>query len=103
MIKSPTSREVKIGVICNDGVKVWLNRNVIIKSHRHVDVPPKPHAKPNDLVKETELRKGGNSLMIKVLRCERPVRLNVFIVDTTSNGSQGFTDLTNTYLPKSLC
>lgn len=98
-INCPEERKVKIGVICNDGIKVWLNGKVIIESHRHVDIPPVPHAKPNGLIKEERLKDGWNNILLKVVRCNKPIFLNLFTVDTVENGSQGFVDLTNTYLP----
>ena len=99
-VHCPEDREVKIGAACNDGVKVWLNGTAAINNHSHGDAPPAPHVRPDNLVKEVRLKEGWNNLLFKLVRCHKPIYLNFFIVDTTSNGSHGFVDLANTYLPE---
>lgn len=99
-IHCPDDRMVKLGAICNDGVKVWVNGEVVINQHEHVDTAPMQHGAPAGLRTHVQLHAGWNYILIKVLRCEQPVYLNFFIVDTHENRSHGFVDLENTYLPE---
>ena len=52
--------EVKIGIGSNDGVKLWINGELVLSNH----IARK--AEPNQDILTVNLKKGGNDVLIKI-------------------------------------
>jgi hypothetical protein len=64
-IDAKEARTVKFGVGSNDGVKVWINGRVVL------DRPVSRRAEPNQDIIEIPLKKGENTILVKVDQLKR--------------------------------
>jgi len=63
-IFAPRTRQAKLRVGCNDGIKMWFNGKEICQHHEHRPVSP---LSADEF--EAELREGWNRLVLKMAQC----------------------------------
>lgn len=67
-IRISQKRKLKIFPSSNDGVKMWIDRNLIISHHLHNDFLPALH-RPGSPLAEVELDEGEHQVLLEVVKC----------------------------------
>ncbi|HOV21847.1 MAG TPA: ADP-ribosylglycohydrolase family protein [bacterium] len=67
-IKNKEKRKIKLFPSSNDGIKMWVDKKLVLSHHYHNDFLPAPHRPGSPLI-EFELDKGVYEILIEVLKC----------------------------------
>ncbi len=68
IVNMPVTRKVKLFPASTDGIKMWLNRELILSHHEHNDFMPAPH-RPVSPLAEVNMEKGEHVILLEVMRC----------------------------------
>jgi ADP-ribosylglycohydrolase len=90
-LRMPVTTDARIVAHTNDGVKVWLNRQLIIQRHAHE--PFRPTLGYGPAQADVSLRAGDNLLFVKAVRDRDPYALSIAVTD---RDGQPLMDLGNT-------
>ena len=90
-VKSPEEREALLFVGSSDGLKIWLNGQLVHEEHPHRF----PH--PHSARVEFKLREGWNALLVKVARCGPSCELRLRLL---GKDLQAMVDLDRASLPR---
>jgi ADP-ribosylglycohydrolase len=78
-LRMPVTTDARIVAHTNDGVKVWLNRQLIIQRHAHE--PFRPTLGYGPAQADVSLRAGDNVLLVKAVRDRDPYALSIAVTD----------------------
>jgi len=67
-IKVSEKRKLKLFPASNDGVKMWIDKKLVLSHHNHNDFLPAPHRPGSPLV-EMEMDKGEHSILLEIFKC----------------------------------
>jgi len=67
-IKMNEKKKIKIYPATNDGVKLWIDKKLVLSYHNHNEFLPAPHRAASKLF-EIELEKGTYQILIEVIKC----------------------------------
>ncbi len=95
-IWSPKSREARIVAACSDGIKVWMNDELIISKREAGPVMPATHRPVKGTFADVSLKEGWNKFLLKVARYSDSVETHFLIA---GEDKQHIPDLVNTYPP----
>ncbi len=79
-IKNDRKRKIKIFPSSNDGIKMWLNKKLVISHHLHNNFLPAPH-RPGSPFFDTEIDKGDYEILIEVSKCNNDLEFAFIIAD----------------------
>lgn len=80
-VAEPT--EARLVAHNNDGVKIWFNGQRILQRHAHLPFRPSLPSVPE--VVDVLLQPGDNRLLLKVVRCNRPIEFAFAVTDRSGD------------------
>jgi hypothetical protein len=86
-----SSTLARIAAFSNDGVRLWLNGQRVLQRHSHELF--RPNLARQGAGVDVTLRPGDNPLMLKIVRCGRPIQ---FALAVTDREDRPLIDLGNT-------
>jgi len=79
-IRVNEKKKIKIYPTTNDGVKLWIDKKLILSHHQHNEFLPAPH-RPGSKLVEIELEKGTYQILIEVIKCRNDFEFAWIIAD----------------------
>lgn len=83
-IRMNEKKKIKIYPVTNDGVKLWIDKKLVLSYHNHNDFLPAPHRPGNPLV-EMEMDKGEHSILLEIFKCRDDLEFAWIIADEKNN------------------
>lgn len=84
VLRSPTSRPARLVANCNNGVKVWLNGQLILRRQQREAFHP--NIGSGNWAVDVMLNQGDNSLMVKWVRGTEPYQFSLTVSDRYGRG-----------------
>ncbi len=84
ILKLREKKKIKIFPSSNDGVKLWLDRKMLMDHHLHNDFLPAPH-RPGSPAVEIELEKGLHNILLAVTRCRKNLEFAWILADENNH------------------
>jgi len=79
-IRMNEKKKIRIYPATNDGVKLWIDKKLILSHHQHNEFLPAPH-RPGSKLVEIELEKGTYQILIEVIKCRDDLEFAWIIAD----------------------
>jgi ADP-ribosylglycohydrolase len=79
VLRPSVGMNARLVLHCNDGVKAWLNNQIILQRHSHE--PFRPTLDRGPMLVDVVLNTGDNHLMVKLVRCLRPLEFAFAVTD----------------------
>jgi hypothetical protein len=84
ILRSPTTREARLVANTNNGVKVWLNGQLVLRRHYREAFRPMIGSGPWAV--DVTLRSGDNPVMVKWVRGREPYEFSLTVSDRSGRG-----------------
>lgn len=78
---NPVSRKVRILPACNDGLKLWLDNNLVLSHHDHKPIRPAPHYPDQSQFVDLDLAEGRHRVDLEINHCQKPLEFSWIISD----------------------
>ncbi len=79
-IKNEKRRKIKFFPSSNDGIKMWINKKLVLSHHFHNHFLPAPH-RPGSPIIEEEIDKGEYEILIEVSKCNNDLEFAFILAD----------------------
>ncbi|HOK56359.1 MAG TPA: ADP-ribosylglycohydrolase family protein [bacterium] len=80
-IKFDKKQKIKIYPATTDGVKLWLNKKLILSHHNHnKEFIPAPH-RPSSPFVYVEIKEGKNEILIEIFKCKEKIEFALILAD----------------------
>jgi len=79
-IELPERKKVKLFPVSTDGIKLWVDGNLVLSHHEHNEFLPAPH-RPGSPLAVVELGEGEHEVLLEVLRCNGKLEFGWIIAD----------------------
>ncbi len=78
---------VKLVFHANDGIRVWVNNELKIQQHSHTAF--RPTLNNSATAVDVVLNPGANRIMVKVVRCAKPIQFSFAVIDPSGKPATG--------------
>ena len=67
-IKLKEEKKLKIFPSSTDGIKMWIDKKLVLSQHNHNEFLPAPH-RPGSLLVEVKLEEGEHKISLEIMKC----------------------------------
>lgn len=78
--KVSQNRKLKFFPSSNDGIKMWIDKELVLSHHNHNDFLPAPQRPGSPLI-ETNIGRGCHGVVLEIIRCKKPIEFAWIVTD----------------------